>query len=80
MSGFDLPENIVGYWIFTDDMNFNTGYPKAVLEHVSLDDFYFDTDVKSIAQTLTGVWAPVWPDDGGLIRVNIYCWYSVLLV
>ena len=77
-SGSDLPENIAGYWIFTDDLNFNTGYPKATLEHVNLDDFEFDTDVKSIAQTLTGEWAPMWKDAGGSIGVNIYYCCSVM--
>ena len=71
--GADLPENIVGYWILTDDMNFNTGYPKAVLESVNLADFLYltsENNVKSIAPTLTGKWAPIWNSvDKGEIRV-----------
>ena len=65
---------IAGYWVFTDDKNFNTGYPKAILERVNESDFLFltsDKDVKSKAPTLTGQWAPIWNnDDKGEIRVS----------
>ena len=71
--GSELPENIVGYWILTDDKNFNTGYPKAILESVNVTDFLYLTSenhVKSIAPTLTGKWAPIWNSvDKGEIRV-----------
>ena len=70
----DLPENIAGYWVFTNDQNFNTGYPKATLERVTLTDFEYWTseeNVKSRAPTLTGKWAPIWTkDDKGEIRVG----------
>ena len=70
----DLPENIAGYWVFTDDQNFNTGYPKATLERVTLTDFEYWTserNVKSKAPTLTGKWAPIWTeDDKGEIMVR----------
>ena len=74
MIGSDLPEDISGYWIFTDDMNFNTGYPKATLKSINLSDFNYVTpgsNVKSIAPTLTGKWAPVWnSNETGGIRVG----------
>ena len=73
-TGSDLPNDIAGYWIFTDDMNFNTGYPKATLESVNVTDFLFMTSKKNVpnkVQTLTGDWAPIWnQEDKGEIRVN----------
>ena len=61
-----------GYWVFSDDMNFNTGYPKATLESVKLDDFSYATNnLESIVPTLTGKWAPIWPlKDSGTIKVG----------
>ena len=71
--GSQLPEGILGYRVFSDDKNFNTGYPKAILESVRANDFsYKEISRESISPTLTGKWAPVWPsNDGGLIRVDI---------
>ena len=64
----------MGYWIFTDDMNFDTGFPKAKLSSVNLNDFQYltkENNVKSVAQTLTGTWAPIWNiQDKGEIRVG----------
>ena len=72
--GSQLPKNMIGYWIFSDDMNFNTGYPKATLESVDITQFTYETNnVKSIAPTMTGKWAPAWPSDkSGEIRVRIF--------
>ena len=74
-TGSDLPDDVAGYWIFTDDMNFNTGYPKAILESVNETDFLYLTSkqaVPSKVPTLTGNWAPIWnQDDKGEIRVII---------
>ena len=75
--GSDLEEHIqqsiAGYWIFTDDMNFDTGNPKAKLKSVDPGDFLYLTssnNVKSAAPTLTGKWAPIWHfADKGEIRV-----------
>ena len=72
--GSDLPDDIAGYWIFTDDMNFNTGYPKAILESVNETDFLYLTNVSNVpskVRTLTGNWAPIWnQEDKGEIRVG----------
>ena len=76
-TGLDLEEHIqqsiTGYWIFTDDMNFDTGHPRAKLKSVDASDFKYLTssnNVKSAAPTLTGKWAPIWDfDDKGEIRV-----------
>ena len=74
-TGSDLPDDIAGYWIFTDDINFNTGYPRAILESVNETDFLYVTSkqaVPSKVTTLTGNWAPIWnQDDKGEIRVII---------
>ena len=74
-TGSDLPNTIAGYWVFTDDQNFNTGYPKAALVSVNIDDFHYGKNgVKSIAPTLTGKWAPFWhSQDRGEIRVWSLC-------
>ena len=73
-TGSDLPDDIAGYWIFTDDMNFNTGYPKAILESVNETDFLYLTNVSNVpskVRTLTGNWAPIWnQEDKGEIRVG----------
>ena len=54
-------------------MNFDTGFPKAKLSSVNLNDFQYltkENNVKSVAQTLTGTWAPIWNiQDKGEIRV-----------
>ena len=70
--GSDLPEDISAFWVFSDDQNFYTGYPKATLISVDIDDFVYGTDgVKSIAPTLTGKWAPYWfSDTKGEIKVK----------
>ena len=69
-----MSQDIAGYWIFTDDMNFDTGFPKAKLKSVQLGDFKYLTaanNVKSVAPTLTGKFAPIWDSsDKGKIKVK----------
>ena len=71
--GTELPDNIAGYWVFTDDLNFNTGYPKSSLISLDLEAFSYDLgSIKSIAPSLTGTWAPLWNSDNkGEIWVHI---------
>ena len=59
--------------MFSDDGNFNTGFPKATLVTPFSDSFkYKIKNVKSIAPTLTGKWAPYWESDTtGELRVRI---------
>ena len=67
----DIPDRVVGYWVFTDDSNFNTGYPKATLISANDEDFkYYENSLRSVAPTLTGKWAPIWhTNDRGEIQV-----------
>ena len=67
----DIPDRVVGYWVFTDNSNFNTGYPRATLISVNDKDFkYDDNSLRSVAPTMTGKWAPIWhTNDRGEIRV-----------
>ena len=75
----DIPDRVVGYWVFTDNLNFNTGYPRATLISVNDKDFkYYDNSLRSVAPTMTGKWAPIWhTNDGGEIQV---CRNSVLFL
>ena len=67
----DIPDQVVGYWVFTDNSNFNTGYPRATLISVNDEDFkYYENSIRSVAPTMTGKWAPIWhTNDRGEIRV-----------
>ena len=58
--------------MFSDDQNFHTGYPKATLVSVNIDDFEYGIDgVKTMVPTLTGKWAPYWfRDTKGEIKVR----------